>query len=536
MKIKFTIFFFILIFPTPAYSYIDPSSLGSFLSAIIAYLLFFITAVSVYIIRFYQILKSLFLKISNSNFFKIIFLFSVSNALMLNYWFLIGLPKKYFPNSTLIENWNNGLIGIFYVFLIFSLILILEKFLKKKSLKEIYFIFLIIISLNSIRTLFSLSYLYIVLITFIIFFDYFYLKLKINLRIILMLFLMPLSLLFFFILSETVFLFNNYKPFGSDKILKSNQKKLFIILMDEIDYRLAFDGNSNYNSEFLNLYRNSKIYLNLTSVEGSDQSEVGSNSILKILSPKFSLDETDTFIKNFRKKSFEAYNNRENVFSYLKNKNKNISLYGQFHPYCSIFKLYLTQCSYTFDGIYSNLDIVKINFVNQYKKIFEKLKFINFKKQISDLSSSEFNEYFSTLQFRNFNRNLEIIKNLKMGHDVYFLHLHFPSDHFIYKKEDKKFFPLNCKLNKKKCKLKDFEGNMYLANILVKELRSRLEGEYTLILFSDVGNRRIDNNKSLAIRNNVLLRFDSDNLKQIFIHDQISVDKILLNEIKNVFN
>jgi len=77
---------------------------------------------------------------------------------------------------------------------------------------------------------------------------------------------------------------------------------------------------------------------------------------------------------------------------------------------------------------------------------------------------------------------------------------------------------------------------MYLANILVKELRSRLEGEYTLILFSDVGNRRIDNNKSLAIRNNVLLRFDSDNLKQIFIHDQISVDKILLNEIKNVFN
>ena len=35
---------------------------------------------------------------------------------MLNYWFLIGLPKKYFPNSNIIENWNNGLIGIVYVF------------------------------------------------------------------------------------------------------------------------------------------------------------------------------------------------------------------------------------------------------------------------------------------------------------------------------------------------------------------------------------------------------------------------------------
>ena len=54
MKKKFKFFLFIFLFPTSAYAYIDPSSLGSFLSAIIAYLLFFITAVSVYIIKFYE--------------------------------------------------------------------------------------------------------------------------------------------------------------------------------------------------------------------------------------------------------------------------------------------------------------------------------------------------------------------------------------------------------------------------------------------------------------------------------------------------
>ena len=46
---------------------------------------------------------------------------------MLNYWFLIGLPKNIF-NSNIIENWNNGLIGIVYVFLIFGLLLGLENF------------------------------------------------------------------------------------------------------------------------------------------------------------------------------------------------------------------------------------------------------------------------------------------------------------------------------------------------------------------------------------------------------------------------
>ena len=53
MKTKFKLFLFIFLFPTSAYAYIDPSSLGSFLSAIIAYLLFFITAFSVYIFKFY---------------------------------------------------------------------------------------------------------------------------------------------------------------------------------------------------------------------------------------------------------------------------------------------------------------------------------------------------------------------------------------------------------------------------------------------------------------------------------------------------
>ena len=536
MKTKFTFFLFIFLFPTAAHSYIDPSSLTSFLSAIIAYLLFFITLISVYIIKFYQILKSYFIKISNSNFFKIIFLFSVANALMVNYWFLIGLPKKYFPNSDLIENWNNGLIGIFYVFVIFSLILILEKFLKKKNLKEIYFIFLIIISLNSIRVLFSLSYLYIVLITFLIFFDYFYIKLKVNLRIILMIFLIPFSLFFFFVLSEAFFLFNNFKPYDSGKISKNNDKKLFIILMDELDYRLAFDGSLRNNSEFLDLYRNSKIYLNLTSVESPDQRKVGSNSILNILSPRFSLDETDSFMRDFRNDSFEVYNSKENIFSYLKEKNKLISLYGQFHPYCSIFKSYLSKCSYTHKGIYSNFDIIISNFTNQYKKIFDKFNFIKYKKQFSDLDEVTFNEYYSTLQFSNFGRNLEIIKNLKMEHDVYFLHMHFPSDHFKYIKNREKFLPQNCKISAKKCDLKDFDGNMYLANELIKQLRDSFEGEYTLILFSEVGNRRINNDIAQGSKNNVLLRFDSDKLNQLFIYDKISIKEILLKEVKDIFN
>ena len=54
---------------------------------------------------------------------------------------MIGLPKKYFPNSNIIENWNNGLIGIVYVFLIFGLLLGLENFLKERILKNILYYF-----------------------------------------------------------------------------------------------------------------------------------------------------------------------------------------------------------------------------------------------------------------------------------------------------------------------------------------------------------------------------------------------------------
>ena len=77
--------------------------------------------------------------------------------------------------------------------------------------------------------------------------------------------------------------------------MKDDQKKLFIILLDDLDYRLAFDGNLKNNSEFLDLYKNSKIYLNLTSVKSQNQDKVGTNSIIKILSPKFS-PRRDRFI------------------------------------------------------------------------------------------------------------------------------------------------------------------------------------------------------------------------------------------------
>ena len=242
-------------------------------------------------------------------------------------------------------------------------------------------------------------------------------------------------------------------------------------------------------------------------------------------------------MKNFRKDNFKTYNNKENIFSYLREKKKFISLYGQFHPYCSIFKSYLSQCSYTFKGIYSNFDIIVSNFANQYKKIFDKFNFIKFKKQFSNLQDNEiYNKYFSILQSNNFERNLEIIKNLEMEYDVYFFHMHFPSDHFIYQKDIKKFLPQNCKINLENCNLKDFQGNMYLGNQLIKELRNILQGEYTLILFSETGNRRINNDISEGSQNNVLLIFDSENLNQQFIYDKTSIDKVFFNEIKNVFN
>ena len=77
---------------------------------------------------------------------------------------------------------------------------------------------------------------------------------------------------------------------------------------------------------------------------------------------------------------------------------------------------------------------------------------------------------------------------------------------------------------------------MYLGNLLIKELRNTLQGEYTLILFSETGNRRINNDISEGSQNNVLLIFDSENLNQQLIYDKTSIDKVFLNEIKNVFN
>ena len=40
------------------------------------------------------------------------------------------------------------------------------------------------------------------------------------------------------------------------------KKNYLFYFLDELDYRLAFDANLQNNSEFLDLYRNSKIYLN----------------------------------------------------------------------------------------------------------------------------------------------------------------------------------------------------------------------------------------------------------------------------------
>ena len=48
-----------------------------------------------------------------------------------------------------------------------------------------------------------------------------------------MIFLIPLSLVFFFIVSEAFFLYKNYKPYEQNKIIKNDQKKLFILLLDE---------------------------------------------------------------------------------------------------------------------------------------------------------------------------------------------------------------------------------------------------------------------------------------------------------------
>ena len=109
--------------------------------------------------------------------------------------------------------------------------------------------------------------------------------------------------------------------------------------------------------------------------------------------------------------------------------------------------------------------------------------------------------------------------------------MHFPSDHFIYQKDIKKFLPQNCKINLEKCNLKDFR-NMYLGNLLIKELRNILQGEYTLILFSETGNRRINNDISEGSQNNVLLIFDSENLNQQFIYDKTSIDKVFSTKLR----
>ena len=256
-----------------------------------------------------------------------------------------------------------------------------RKIFKRKNFNKLLYYFNNYI-LKFIRFLFI--YIYIILLTFLLFFDYFYIKFKVNLRTILI-FLIPLSLVFF-IVSEAFFLYKNYKPYEQNKIIKNDQKKLFIL--DELDYCLAFDANLQNNSEFLDLYKIQNISKSHI-CKKSRSNIVGSNSILNILSPKFKLNETDLFMKNFRKDNFKTYNNKENIFSYLREKKKFISLYGQFHPYCSIFKSYLSQCSYTFKGIYSNFDIIVSNFANQYK-IFDKFNFIKFKKQFSNLQDNKF--------------------------------------------------------------------------------------------------------------------------------------------------
>ena len=269
---------------------------------------------------------------------------------------------------------------------------------------------------------------------------------------------------------------NDYVNFKSfDEKTKDYKKKVFLLIFDEFD-QYYFEKNLDNFDYLKEIYSQSYAHKNFYA-----PAKFTMDSIPAILTGK---SIKKTFIKNGNF-SFLDLNNKKIDFNYKnslfnQNNDKKIStsIYGNYHPYCRIFKVKNCYDVYNFKK-------TKINFFDSIK-ILSDLLYLNKILKI-DLFKVDVTNDTKLSKFIFLNNNNFLLSNSDI------VYIHYPYPHLPLK--TKNIIQLDSRLKN----LSDFKKNFLLVeNTLInsKDILGKFKGSL-LIITSDHWFRELNQNKAL---------------------------------------
>ncbi len=434
-------------------------------------------------------------KFLNDNKFDIFFCLSFSSAFSLYFWDFIKI-KNYFFIPIIYKNSHVlFLLGVFYLFFLFFMSFGILNYSKRKVLfYDLLIVFLLILSIESIKDYFAISvnkYLYICFILLLIISTFF--KNFSNNFLTFLKKLLSCFFLFYFVLiyiGINKFFERNYNFNNLENLKNKKDKMNIVIVFDELDWRILNEEKYqkyNFNLNFQTLLKNSVVYDN-SFIKGN-QTKTNLPSIIN--NETYNLDEINLMIKNFKKNKLnKIVNHEDNLFKKLKEKDKSIGYVGYYFQECKIFKKKFDYCHYLNNG-FRDLKKFPKDFI-LYN--FNKINPIN-KKDIN------FNNFFKR-QYNNFEtlNNVVLEELINSNLDVIFMHIPFPHGPYIYDIKKNKFDDIyldkNYDRNKEVVKHEYYIGNIYIADSILKKifhLEKKYKKKINYFILSDTGiNKDLD--------------------------------------------
>ena len=371
----------------------------------------------------------------------IIFLLSLSNLLLFNYWLKIGIFSEEIRYYFFAKPSSEILLGLLLFFTFFVISLILFKFVKKNKVFEGVFIILsFILILDIFRTasnFFSIKYiienkfifLSIILIFFIITYQFFNKVIKFIKFI--FIFLSPFIVVIFLNIFNIFFIldWDNNK----DKIFQKNytdkQNKILVLIFDELDFRVLRNNKYQNFDEILGI---SDIYTNAfpsgdATLDIMPSILTGYNLSDSTKDYNFQLNEIIFSHKNKRK----LISKEQNLFKIINDNNYKIGLFGIYHRYCNIFFKELNECYEPNDEQYTinNLGIKKY-LIYSLADIIPGSSKINILKK---LNPNNFNSHdLPRLRIENIKKFQKLFPKLINDNDFIFIHIPLPHAPWVF--------------------------------------------------------------------------------------------------------
>ena len=479
----------------------------------------------------------------NKNKYNIFFCLSFSSAFSLYFWDFIKI-KNYFFIPVIYKNSHIlFIVGIFYLLFLFFLSFSILMYSKKKIIiYNLFIVFLLILSIESIKDYFAIAtnkYVYIFIILILIISTF--IKKISNKFIEFLIKLFSCFFLFYFVL--IYFGVNKYfernHNFNNLENLKNKKDKInIVIIFDELDWRVLNEKKYqkyNFNLNFQKLLKNSTIYNN--SFINGNETKTNLTSIIN--NDTYDVNEINLMIKNFRKNKLNKIVNHENnLFKKIKDKEKSIGYVGYYFQECKVYKKKLDYCHYLNNGFKDLKKFPKDFFLFNINK----LNPIN-KKKIN------YNNFFKK-QYHNFEtlNNVVLEELISSNLDVIFMHLPFPHGPYIYDIKKNKFDDIysNKNYNRDRAIVNHeyYLGNIYIADLILKKifyLEKKYKKKINYFVLSDTGiNKDLDNyinlNSSKYPLNSrkghtVLFYKKFDSNKQKIINKKVFSPEILHKEL-----